>query len=133
MAVLKHLLDLPAQRGEFQEHFVEGAIAEIDSLVSAEHDERMGNRVKDRLRSVAIVHDLIYTVSESSYISERQHDAADVAVGLCVGGYPDHEPLGLVAEIGAGFCPAGDNLAATLFQTGRASEHPDVAGRPANV
>src|SRR5262245_60820652 len=32
------------------EHCVEGAIARLDPLVSAQHDERIGDRVEDRLR-----------------------------------------------------------------------------------
>jgi hypothetical protein len=55
----KHPFESRTQRGKFIEHRVEGAIAGLDSLVSAEHDERIRNRVEDRLGAFALIDDLI--------------------------------------------------------------------------
>src|SRR5712691_7559111 len=129
----KHRFELRTQRGEFQEQRVEGAIARLDSLVSVQHDERIGNRVEDRLGAFAFVDDLIDACAERSHISERQHGAGDLAIACCVGGYPHNEPLLSIAKIGARFYSACDDLAALLFQTGQAGEHRDIAGRPINV
>ena len=129
----KHPFELRTQRGQFQEQCVEGAIARLDSLVSAQHDDRIGNRVEDRLSAFALVDDLIDARAESSHVSERQHGAGDLAIPSCVGGYPHNEPLIPVAKIGPGFHSACDDLTALLFQTGQASENRDIAGRPANV
>src|SRR5216683_660715 len=73
MSAGKHLFELRTQRGKFKEHCVEGAIARQDSLVSAQHDERIGNRVEDRLSAFAFVDGLIDARAERSHISERQH------------------------------------------------------------
>ena len=116
-----------------KEHCVEGAIARLDSLVSVQHDERIGNRVEDRLGAFAFVDDLIDACAERSHISERQHGAADLAIAGCVGGYPHNEPLLTIAKIGPRFYSACDDLAALLFQAGQAGEHRDIAGRPTNV
>src|SRR5712691_6497450 len=98
----KHRFELRTQRGEFQEQCVEGAIARMDSLISAQHDERIGNSVEDRLSAFAFVNDLIDACAESSHVSERQHGASDPAIPLGVGGYPRDEPLIPVAKIGRG-------------------------------
>src|SRR6266851_4956241 len=95
MSAGKHLFELRMQRGKFQEHFVEGAIARQDSLVSAQHDERISNRVEYRLGAFAFVDDL--------------------PIAFCVGGYPHNEPLIPVAKIGPGFYSACDDLDALLF------------------
>src|SRR2546430_6976762 len=97
----KHLFELRTQRGKLKEHCVEGAIARLDSLVSVQHDERIGNRVEDRLGAFAFVDDLIDACAESSHISERQHGAGDLTIACCVGGYPHNEPLLPIAKVGA--------------------------------
>ena len=68
----KHVVEFRTQRGKFKEHRVEGAIAGVDSLVSAQHDERIGNRVEDALGAFALVDDLIDACAQSSHIRERQ-------------------------------------------------------------
>src|SRR5215813_9655101 len=133
MAALKHLFELRTQRSQFKEHFVEGAIATVDSLVSAEYNERIGNRIEDRLGAFALVDHLFDTGSESGHICERQHDAADLAIVFRVWGYPDNELLVLLPKIGPGFHSASDDLAALLFQTEHATKHGDIAGRPTDV
>ena len=133
MTAGKQLFELRTQRGKLKEHCVEGAIARLDSLVSVQHDERIGNRVEDRLGAFAFVDDLIDACAESSHISERQHGAGDLTIACCVGGYPHNEPLLPIAKIGPRFYSACDDLAALLFQTGQAGEHRDIAGRPTNV
>src|SRR5207249_9688115 len=99
------------------EYCVEGAIARLDPLISAQHDERIGDRIEDRLGAFAFVDSLIDACAESSHISERQHGAGDLAIACCVGGYPHNEPLLPIAKIGPRFYSAGDDLAALLFQT----------------
>ena len=123
----KHPFESRTQRGKFKEHRVEGAIARLDSLVSAQHDERIGNRVEDRLGAFALVDDLIDACAERCHIRERQHGAADLALTFCVGGYADNEPPVPVAKIGPGLYSGGDDLAALLFQTGQAGEARDIA------
>src|SRR5205807_2564217 len=68
MTAGKHFFELRTQRGQFKgatpeivewnplrliarepEHCIEGAIARLDPLVSAQHRERNGHRVEDRL------------------------------------------------------------------------------------
>src|SRR6516225_9411248 len=134
MTAGKHFFELLTQRGKLKsaipdfvewdplrliardpEHCVEGAIARLDSLVSAQHDERIGDRVEDRLGAFALVDGLIDACTESSHISERQHRAGDLAITFCVGGYPNNEPLVPVAKIGPGFHSVGDDPAALLF------------------
>src|SRR6266571_5145200 len=133
MTAGKHLFELRTQRGKLKEHCVEGAIAQLDSLVSVQHDERIGNRVEDRLGAFAFVDDLIDACAESSHIRERQHGASDLAIACCIGGYPHNEPLLPIAKIGPRFYSACDDLAALLFQTGQAGEHRDITGRPTHV
>src|SRR5262249_18301524 len=73
MTAGKHLCELRSQRGKFKEHRVEGAITPLDSLVSAQHDEWIGNRVEDRLAAGAFVHGLIHACAERSHIGKREH------------------------------------------------------------
>jgi hypothetical protein len=60
----KHCLELRTQRGELKEQCVEGTIARLDLLISAQHDERIGNSIEDRLDAFALVDDLIDACSE---------------------------------------------------------------------
>ena len=115
------------------EQCVESTIARLDSLVSVQHDERISDRVEDRLRAFAFVNCLIHACAESSHVGEGQHGAGDLAITSCVRGYPNNEPLVPVAKIGPGFDSAGDDLAASLFQPGQASERRDIAHRPTKV
>src|SRR5215470_9565328 len=133
MTAGKHLFELRTQRGKFKgaipelierdplrliardpEHCVEGAITRLDPLVSAQHDEGIGDRVEDRLGAFAFVDGLIDARAKSSHISECQYRAGDLAIAFCVGGYPNTEPPVPVAKIGPGFHSAGDDLAALL-------------------
>src|SRR5215510_8286396 len=127
MTARKHLI------ARDPEHCVEGAIARLDPLVSAQHDKRIGDRVEDRLGEFAFVDGLIDACAESSHISERQHGAGDLAIASCEGGYSNNEPVVSFAKIGPGFHSARDDLAALLFQAREAGEHRDIAARPANV
>src|SRR6267142_2711208 len=128
MTAGEHLFELRTERRKFKEHCVERAIARQDSLVSAQHDERIVNRVEDRLGAFAFVDRLIDACAERSHIRERQHGASDVAIAFTVGRYPQNEPLVPVATIGPGFYSAGDDLVALLFQTRQASERRDIGG-----
>jgi len=105
----------------------------VDSLVSAEHDDRIGDRVEDRLGAFALVDDLIDACAERSHIRERQHGAGDLAITLCVGRYADGEGPVPIAKIRPGLTPLADDLAALLLQAGQAGENRDSAGRPTNV
>src|SRR5690242_14874468 len=71
----QHRFEFHTQRGEFKELCVEGAIARLDSLIGAQHDDRIGNSVEDRLSAFAFVDDLIDACAESSHVSERQYGA----------------------------------------------------------
>src|SRR5262249_6216738 len=125
MTTRKHFFELRPQRGKFKgavpeftkwdtlrliardpEHCVEGAIARLDLVVSAQHDERFGDRVEDRLGAFAFVDGLIDACAESSHISERQHGAGDLTIASYIRGYPNNEPLVSIAKIGPGFCSA---------------------------
>src|SRR6266566_7950589 len=96
----KHRFELRTQRGEFQKQCVEGAIARMDSLISAQHDERIGDSIENRLSAFAFVDHLIDACAESSHVSERQHSADDLAIAFFKGGYPRNEPPVPVAKIG---------------------------------
>src|SRR2546426_11747805 len=96
------------------------------------HDERIGNRVEDRLGAFAFVDDLIDACPESSHISERQHGAGDSAIACCVGGYPHNEPLLPIAKIGPRFYSACDDLAALLFQAAKTREARGLSALPAD-
>ncbi len=89
MAAGKQLFELRTQRGKLKgavpelierdplrriarhpEHCVEGAIARLDPLVRAQHDEGIGDRVEDRLGAFAFVDRLIDAGAERSHICE---------------------------------------------------------------
>ena len=129
----KHPVEPGTQRGKFKEHCVEGTIARVDSLVSAKHDHRVSERVKDRLGAFALVDDLIDARAERGHICERQHDAADPALTFCVRGYPDNEPPVPVAKIDPCLYSTCEDLAVSLLQTGQARQHRDIARRPTSV
>ena len=133
MTAGNYLAELCTQRGEFKEHCVEGAIARLDAVVSAQHDHGIGNRVEDRLSAFALVDDLIDARAERSHVGERQHGSGDLAIAFAERGYPYNKPPIPVAKLCPGFHSACDDLAALLFQTGHASENRDIARRPTNV
>src|SRR5262249_42866985 len=114
------------------EHRVEGAIARLDALVSAQHDERISDCVEDRLRAFTFIDGLSAAGAERCHIGERQHSAAD-AIAFRARGYPDNEPFFSEAKISPGFHSIGNDLAALLFEPGQASKRRDIARRPANV
>src|SRR5215469_4775682 len=64
----QHRFELHTQRGEFEEQCVEGAIARLDSLISAQHDDRISNSVEDRLGAFVFVDHLIDACAESSHV-----------------------------------------------------------------
>src|SRR5262249_58994022 len=92
MTAVKHLFELRTPRGKFKKHRVERAIAQQDSLVSAQHDTRISNRVEDRLDAFAFVDGLIDARAESSHIRERHHDAGYVAIPFTLLPYPTYHP-----------------------------------------
>src|SRR5579871_496120 len=112
---------------------VKGPISRLNPLVCAQHDERFGDRVEDRLGGFAFVDSLIDAWAESGHICECQQDASDLAIDYRIGRYPNNEPLVSVAKIGSNLQSTGDDLVALLFQAGQAGEHRDIAGCPSNV
>ena len=84
MTARKRPLEHRTQPGKLKEHRVEGAIAGLDLVVGAQHDERIGNRVEDRLGAFALVDDLIDACAEGSHIRESQQGTGDLAVTICV-------------------------------------------------
>src|SRR6516162_5623076 len=66
----KRLCELRTQRSKFEEHGVESAIARQDSMISAQHDAWIRNRVEDRLGAFALVDGLIEACADSSHIGE---------------------------------------------------------------
>src|SRR5579864_304539 len=116
MAVAKHFFKLVTQGGNFKgaisefvewqplnpltrhsEHCVEGAIARLDPLASAQDDQRVGHCVDNRLGAFALVDGLIEACAESSYIRESQDGTDDLAIVFCIRKYSNNEPLTLVA------------------------------------
>src|SRR5580698_3931697 len=57
------------------EHRVEGVIAGLYPLVSAQHDQRISNRVENSFGKFTFVDGLIDVCTESSHITERQYGA----------------------------------------------------------
>ncbi len=152
MSAREHFVELVAQRGKVKgalpelaerdplrlvarhpKHRVEGAIARLDPLVSAQHDEGIGERVEDRLGAFAFVDGLIDASAESSHICESQQRTGGLAITPWIGGYPNDEPPLPLAKIDSIIHSTGDDLATLLFQAGQSSEHRDIAGRPTNV
>ena len=115
------------------EHRIEGAVGRLDPLVNAQHDERIGDRVEDRLGGFAFENGLLEAGAESRHIGERQNDARDLAIAVCARRYSNHEPRVPDAEIGPGFHSVGDDPAALLFQLMQASKRPGVAARSTHV
>src|SRR5262245_10570394 len=96
----KHPFESRTQRGKFKEHRVERPIAGLDSLVSAEHDQRIRNGVEDRLGAFTLVDDLIDACAESGHIRERKHGAANLALTIFVARYAGNEKPVPVEKIG---------------------------------
>src|SRR5262249_9937571 len=99
MTAGNYLAELCTQRRKFKEHRVEGAIARLDAVIGAQHDQRIGNRVEDRLGAFALVDDLIDGRAERSHVSERQHGGGDLAIACSERGYPYNKPPIPVAKL----------------------------------
>jgi hypothetical protein len=56
-------------------HRVEGLIARLHAQVRAEHDDRVGDRVEDRLGVFAFINGLSDACAESGHVGEREHRA----------------------------------------------------------